>query len=104
MKSSPIGAYQHGSCIVLALWISFGEQEVIETQFQVGDDVVFMDAGVMHLFSEQVRSKVPGFYFSSEDLDARGLLRIGRDLALDILDDRASANLLRNHDHCLTWK
>jgi sulfur transfer complex TusBCD TusB component (DsrH family) len=73
-------------------------------QFQIGDDVVFMDAGVMHLFSEQVSSKAPNFYFSSEGLDARGLLRIGRDLALEILDDRASANLLRNHYHCLTWK
>ena len=72
-----------------------------------GDSMVFIDAGVMHLVAEsglQIDLNSPGLAFSREDLEARGLLRVARDRGVKILDDRGMVALLRNHEHCLTWK
>jgi len=71
------------------------------------DTLVFIDAGVMHLLSgmtDQLDPTDPGVYFSSEDLEARGLVPFAREQGVQIVDDRATVRLLRSHDHCLTWK
>lgn len=71
------------------------------------DSVVFIDAGVMHLVAELPGAPSlagAGFFFSSEDLQARGLIPFARQQSVKTLDDRATVRLLRQHDHCLTWK
>lgn len=71
------------------------------------DSVVFIDAGVMHLVAETpgaLSLAGPGFFFSIEDLEARGLIPFARQQSVQTLDDRATVRLLRKHDHCLTWK
>jgi len=71
------------------------------------DSVVFIDGGVMHLLSDTAQRPdlaASGFFFSHEDLEARGLMPFAREQGVQTLDDRATVRLLRQHDHCLTWK
>lgn len=71
------------------------------------DTVVFIDSGVMHLLADiadHPNLASSGFFFSHEDLEARGLMPFAAEQGVQILDDHATVRLLRKHDHCLTWK
>jgi sulfur relay protein TusB/DsrH len=95
------------SCLHLVVSARLSALQACLDQRLEGDDVVFIDAGVMHLlddFPDSPDLAGPGFCFSIADLEARGLVSMARRQGVRVLDDRAVARLLSGHEHCLTWK
>ena len=101
------GAMQIKSCLLLVVSARESALRDCLNERMESDSVVFIDGGVMHLLAETPGAPNlagPGFFFSTEDLQARGLVPFARQQSVQTLDDRATARLLRKHDHCLTWK
>jgi len=71
-----------------------------------GDQVVFIDAGVLQLLQSTFASPnaAGAFFFAEADLRAHGLLEAARDLQAGIIDDAGICALLAQCEHCLTWR
>jgi sulfur transfer complex TusBCD TusB component (DsrH family) len=75
----------------------------------VGDALLFLDAGVLHLLRHDSSSpaafpagQVAAHYLAA-DLQSQGLQDLAERLAVSVIDDAAFCELLQAHDHCLTW-
>lgn len=71
------------------------------------DFVLFLDVGVMHLLEARMNSSASGAMstgFATADLEARGLIEVARELGTRLVSDAEFARLVRDHDHCLSWK
>jgi sulfur relay protein TusB/DsrH len=98
---------QSRSCLHLVVSAQAAALEACLQQFDSGDTLVLIDAGVMHVMSLEEAGVIPPvtpLMVSGEDLDARGLMPVARRLELEVIDDKGCAGLLRRHAHCLTWK
>jgi sulfur relay protein TusB/DsrH len=96
-----------GSCLHLVVRSSADALENCQSQFAAEDEIVFLDEGVTHLahFLRQASGPGPaGSFFSSEDLDARGLLPAAQSADAATVRDPDIVELLQKHDFCLTWK
>ena len=71
------------------------------------DDVLFIDDGVMHLARtarEQEEAGGANGYYLAADVEARGLTGLTGGPGVKLIVDREFAQVLRKHNHCLTWK
>ncbi len=102
MKSSG----QNGNCLHLVVRSSFEALDNCLSQIEPGDSVLFLDDGVMHAVADgkdSSESRLPERYFSSADVQARGLQKMLND-SDSVLSDLEIASLIMAHDYCLTWK
>lgn len=74
--------------------------------FKKGDAVLFIGDGVMQVLDPQqeFRAFFSSCYFLRVDLEARGGLQTAIDQGLQTVSDRKFVALLKQFDHCLTWK
>ena len=71
-----------------------------------GDVILFLDAGVLHLL-EQDRLVPDGGaaeFYSSVDLEARGLLEAAVHSGVQLASDEDFVRLLERCSHCLSWQ
>lgn len=76
------------------------------SQADPADDIMFVDAGVLHLprvVAGSFDDSAGALHFSAADLQAHGLFDAARRSNVDILDDAGFCKLLTAHRHCLTW-
>ena len=95
------------SCLHLVVTASDETLACCMEHYSEGDSVVFLDEGVLQLIGRQINEHVLvnlSFYFSFEDLQARGLLPKAQRRGVQIADDGAIVQMLTEHPHCLTWK
>jgi sulfur transfer complex TusBCD TusB component (DsrH family) len=104
---APASVQAHDSCLHL---VTGGGREALRdclSQAAPGDSLLFLDAGVLHCLRPEFRlpeALEGATWFSSADLDARGLGAVARSAGLRAASDACFAQLLRGHRHCLTWK
>ena len=75
-------------------------------QCRPDDTIVFLDAGVLHLLTEQRQDDggtTPEMFYLAADLEAHGLLVSARKAGAAIATDADLCTLLARHGHCLTW-
>lgn len=97
---------QKGTCLHLVVRSSFSALANCRSHVAEGDSVLFLDDGVMHAIvgSDDIsKTSLDECYFSSADLQARGLETIVSD-SDSLLSDQEIATLILAHDFCLTWK
>ncbi len=70
------------------------------------DAVLFIGDGVMQALDPEKKylAHFPVCLFSKVDLQARGVLPTAIELGLKTVSDREFVDLLKQFDHCLTWK
>jgi sulfur relay protein TusB/DsrH len=71
-----------------------------------GDAVLFIGDGVMHALDPEKKylTHFPNCLFSKVDLEARAVLPTTSGLVLKTVSDLDFVDLLKQFDHCLTWK
>lgn len=74
--------------------------------FKEGDAVLFIGDGVMQALNPQqeFRALFSSCYFLQVDLEARGGLQTALAPGLQTVSDLKFVALLKQFDHCLTWK
>jgi len=102
-KPAPLEA---SSCLHLV--VGAGSDAVAQccSQADAADDIMFVDAGVLHLprlLAGSLDDLAGSVHFSAADLQAHGLFDAARRSNVDILDDAGICELLAAHHHCLTW-
>jgi sulfur relay protein TusB/DsrH len=94
------------SCLHLVAATGDGPLEECLAQARPGDAILFLDAGVLHLLSRTVSTRMRtdrAFLFAAVDLEAHGLLTAARAAGVTIVGDAEWCGLLAEHAHCLTW-
>jgi sulfur relay protein TusB/DsrH len=95
------------SCLHLVLGPDAEALAACSAHFHAGDDVMFLDAGVMQLFERSTKTESAfdkPAYFLESDLEARGLAGPARNRGVRMAHESDFTRLLRQHDHCLSWK
>lgn len=75
-------------------------------QCAAGDVVLFLDAGVVHLLERNrlVQDGGAAEFYSSADLEARGLLEAAAHSGVQLASDEDFVRLLERCSHCLSWQ
>lgn len=105
MTAMPDRARERRSCLHLVVGAGGGALGDCLLQSQAGDEVLFLDAGVLNLLQDG-GAPVVGLaetHFAAADLQAYGLLDLAERLGVSVIDDRGFCDLLKRHRHCLTW-
>ena len=101
------GQTRSSSCLHLVVGPGASALETCSAHYSAGDDVIFLDAGVMHLYERGAKTETifaGAAYFSEADLEARGLAGLARKSGVRLANESDFLRLLRQHDHCLSWK
>ncbi len=94
-------------CLHLVLGTGVEALDACATCCEPQDFILFLDVGVMHLLEARMNpaaavAKSTGF--ATADLEARGLIGLARELGIRLVSDAEFALLVKDHDHCLSWK
>jgi sulfur transfer complex TusBCD TusB component (DsrH family) len=95
------------TCLHLVVKASESALEGCRSQFDEGDEVLFLDDGVVHVLGMTGGTpplRLSACSFSAEDLEARGLSGVAAAAGAQALPGVEAAALLLGHDLCVTWK
>ena len=105
-SESMMESFANNQCLHLVTSSHAEASARCHTVIAEGDAVLFIGDGVMQALSpgKEYLALFPACYFLMVDLEARGVLPTAVELGLQTVSDREFVGLLKQFDHCLTWK
>lgn len=99
-------ANSENSCLHLVTGTDSVALNDCRAQCAAGDVILFLDAGVLHLLDEKqlVPDGGAAEFYSSVDLEARGLHEAAVHSGVHLASDEDFVRLLERCSHCLSWQ